>query len=446
MAKQSDGNVSSVFFGDCAFNHEVFNAVVRKDKRPKKVREELEASLAKLGWDASQGVAVIFDKTSKIWGPLHEKVLEDTFKERTATFEFLKSSSKDEDKQKLEVFQALFCDKGKVVKPRYCITVCTGRSESYFDSQVMRAKGFDYEGVHYDSKEPIAEIPAKFVVFSNEQERILCQVNENEKKVGQQEVSSLDKLRTVKYLVDTAGLTQAQARKLFTGTTGQKAWYLTKLDHMWSSRWSKLFPNEQKRPDLGLVERCFLPPSGNKDRYISFSSFNSGSIGVFVNLIDRSTPDGLDELHRKIDDENVKNRAAGKPVKSYPGPTTAEEVEEFVMGKKDSPQKVGLDKKNITEFAENSANDVVKTFANAVLTGNTTEVAKLTADSLVYNRVHELCGEGKQNLILLALSKLVMEHQHFSTFLEWASNGKPFTMTEEIVGPVEPAPTSATQS
>jgi hypothetical protein len=298
--------------------------------------------LASTGWDATRGIAIIFDSRSPIWEQrkddngknLYQKILDDTYEERKKYYDALKTSEEPDNKIRLEVFQALYMDGDKLIRPRYLVTAGTGRSEVYFDAMFHRLKGYTYNNEMYPSQPVVSEIPVQYRIFSTEGERVVAQSRENDKKTGQYETSSLDKLRTIWYLYRTEGLTQQQAKLLAPGTVGQRGWQFCKLNSLWSESNENLrFPDEPPRPNLDIINRCFLPPRGEDARYISIASFSGESLSKLTELIDRSYPDGLKKRNERIAKDNEDKRNAGNESGCVPPlqPATADEVENFVM-------------------------------------------------------------------------------------------------------------------
>src|SRR5215471_10715327 len=173
-----------VQYGLIAWDHDALN-VSRRERRPKKDREILRNSLAKDGWLPTKGVVPVFDSKSPCFKKEGcQKIIEGVVAKRQALYDDLKKNAGNK-RIELDVFIALFCDKdGELLVPIYVGNACHGRSEEYYDSQVMRAKGertmFDSvqgETTKIVAADPVVMVPFYYRVYQTTVERIVDQVD-----------------------------------------------------------------------------------------------------------------------------------------------------------------------------------------------------------------------------------------------------------------------------
>ncbi len=445
MVKLNSGSLTTVQFGEFAYDHNLINRVVREKRRPKEAIDLLRHLLALEGWNAAYGLGLLFDSKSPIWNQFknddgksrYQEVLDKTYEDRKAQLEHLqKPDNNDPDKEvKLKVFKALFMQGDVVIKPKYLITAGTGRSEVYFDAMVARLKGYYYPNktenkiAHEPKPDVVSDIPVQFHVFATEAERIDAQLKENDKKNGQFEPTSLDKLRSINVLYKISGLTYQQARNKVPGTTGQKAWLLSELDALWSTNNRNCkFKDEPQRENINIVERCFYKPSDAG--YVSFAGFDSSSIGRLTELIDRSTPEGLTNRNKKIADKNDRLREEGRgaEVSVMLQRATSKDIEDYVSNKHEKPP-TQLPKKTWESFNKGSSGTVPAMFAKAQLSGTSEPILVVTENASIFDKLISLIESGKnKDFIMSALSSVVLDHPLFPLFVEYAMTEKTFSV------------------
>lgn len=432
MARSKNTEFQIVKFGMVAFDHNLINAIVRKERRKESASKLLRDSFAHGGWNAQLGIIGCFGSDSPIWNnnPAYAESLRKTYESRRSTFARLSSSTDEKDKVELTVFKELYCDdKGEVIKPRWLAATCNGRGEVYYDSQVLRATGMTRKATDYTEEtaasDPLGEVPIQVKQFSSEAERVRFQVQENSKEIGFFEMTSLDKLRAIAFLFETTGLPYAQARREYPGTIGQKGWLLVKLNSMWNEFHTQLFPNETVRPNLNLVARCEL--KSTDPGYISFASLND--VSRLAELVAGSTPDGMAEKNRQIENANIRLMDEGKDAKDFISRTTAEAIERFVTGQEKSPTPKGkvLSKDN-WEGLRGSKNHVIKAMAESHLGNNTEMLRPLHENKDTFNKLWSICADGKGVDALVAME--CMKHPLFAQFAELALAGKTFSIVE----------------
>lgn len=405
--------IKPFLFGEIAFVPGKTN-LTRFTPRGDKDKERLTYQLAAQGWIAQKGVIPCFNSKSPIWGPYKfQDAIDLYYKMMVDKYERLLNG---EDAVAVAVFEAMHVKSGKVIKPTMLANAAHGRGEVYFESQVLRAKGFVNKETteEFEPAEIVAHVPVELEVYNSEVERVRHQIDENAKNDVFVPPSDPDKLRTLAFFFQEAfPFTQAEARRMYPGTTGQKGWLFIRLNQLWSSTCPEkdLFEGETKRPNLGLLNRALLKPG--QDGYISFKSLNN--VGLLGEMIARSSKEGLAKKNEEIKERNNK-RSPNEDLEPILHPISAEEVESEMANPTKKNQGKGTDTmpKDQWEAVANSDNKLLQRVAQAHLKSDPTELRKMSSNAGLYNRVLELQEAGKTELMLLALA--VMEHEKFMDF------------------------------
>lgn len=440
-----------VKLGRIAWSHNRINTT-RQTRRSEEDRKRLIFDLAATGWNPQLGVIATFDERSPIFGN-YKDVIEGNPNAQYHKSEELRISemlgslegrrqyraemlANPNRKWEIEHFNAGFCDEeGNLIVPDLVNTTCTGRLEAYYHAMLLRLQGsegqadtfvYGQKNGYLPKSKPIWTVPVQIALIKDEAERIQVQKSENTKREGFVEPSAVDKLATIAKLYKEYSITQAQARRVYPGTVGTKAWLVCELDYLWSSRnHSCKFPNEGKlaRPDLNLLDRC-LQKKRNEE-WLDFKAMNDTSL--LARLVYRSNPSELKAANKRLDKERANAVKEGKPGPDTLEPISFDEINSLLRrtyGKGGSGNaKSTMAKKTAWEQAakrstESGEPTFVAKMAAEVLDGTMSSVHKMMAHDELFSSAMRAAESGESSHAVKALE--IMRHPQFLEFCKIA--------------------------
>lgn len=224
---------------------------------PSTKREELR-TLLRNGWWASEPITAEEIKKAQEWDEAKTDFVSLCLEERQAMWDKLKADNSTDGIVALKVFEEMFVHNGKLIVPKYLGSVCYQRGSTFFDAMCLRRKDLQPgEATLVDT------VPVLIATFKNQAELREAQVMENEGKLmGREGISDYDRLRNALYFY-TVGYIQKRFREIFKDTTGQKLFYLCKLN--------SYFPN------LHIIDRFLKKP--DEEDSLPFGPYKHGVLG-----------------------------------------------------------------------------------------------------------------------------------------------------------------------
>lgn len=221
-------------------------------------RDELRASLRN-GWWSDQSVKVEnIGSAVPISGEEGIDFVKAAMDSRQAEWDKLKADQSPDGIVKLKVFEDLFMDeKDKLIVPKYLAVHSFQRGSVYFEAMILRRKSLEK-----DEKPILTFVPIEMVKVSTEAKLREFQMQENEGKLtGREGVSDADRLNNARYFYGF-GYTQADMRRIFKDSMGQKLFAICKLDSIY--------------PDLRFIDRLLSPPE--MEDSLPFGPFRHGDL------------------------------------------------------------------------------------------------------------------------------------------------------------------------
>ena len=263
---------------------------------------------------------------------------------REAAWASLKSEAQTggtKEKLRLTVWEKLYVEAGKIIKPLYIFLTGNRRASEFFNAMVERVDLTNEEtGKPFGLASIDDTVPVIYEDYSGKEYRLKIQVRENAfKKRDFLPESAIDQLiitsRKMNY-----GASQSAIRDTFTSPTlGVKYYYLILLD--------------RKFPEVGIYERCQLKP--DNDRCIPLAAVRH---------------DVLQGMGQRFTAESTKEYNAKPSTKQEMPVLTQKEVEEyFSTGIKKGAGGGGvkiMDKTNIQNLSLQNANPIVRAAAEAI--------------------------------------------------------------------------------
>lgn len=325
-----------------------------------------------------------------------EKLSEMT--ERQATWEAkrdvaVKNPTDAQAVMELKIFEQVYTEpvdpanpdgERKLIEPIFSGNAGFRRSRAWFGAMVQRATAKPSPTDPEPDHSFHGQIPVRFVEYKNRAARLIDQQLENEMQgVGTVKMSDLDKLRVTHDLY-AEGCREVDVRKLYTSSTGQKAFGICRIDSYW--------------PSLKIYNRFFLPSEDND--YIPWGSVRHNEV---VALNNRS------EVQRKIK-EGIPLRESEHGLE----PLTQEDVDTYFRDK--AAQQRG-DGKNANKMM--SKDDIGGIAKNHKLLA-----ARFAADSILANTTSN------------SLQKLIEHHEPVNTITEMVTGDPKVAAMVDAVVPV----------
>lgn len=249
-------------------------------------------SLAQRQWNADNPVPVV---------EITDEELEAELKDRQTRWDSLKEATTAEAAVERQVFEMLYTEGGKLIRPKYSGNAGFRRHRAFFPAMVQRFKDSDKATKQGEPALDISGmIPVRVTKYASKIDRIIDQQTENELQgVGTKKMDDLEKLR-VTYDLFQDGCRESDIRRLYSSSTGQKTFGLCMVNANW--------------PDLKIIDRMLNLPTEHPD-YVKWGPVRHNEISKFNQRYDaqRKRKEGLP----------LKNDERGLE------PITAEEVDNY---------------------------------------------------------------------------------------------------------------------
>lgn len=234
---------------------------MRKAYGDDKVTNELRNSLAFHGWVWDNPVPAVKDPKSS--GALTTTQLAAEMERRqtewTRLKEILGPNNTLDNQAQLIVFEALYTEPVDATKPdkeRKLLTpIFSGNAGFRRARQYRSAMAQRYTNKAEAAEKDIRDmIPIREAFYKNDADRLIDQQLENEMQgVGTKRMENLEKLAVTKVLYD-AGCLEIQVRRLYSSSTGQKAFGICQANSNW--------------PALKVYDRFFIDPAAENVDFI----------------------------------------------------------------------------------------------------------------------------------------------------------------------------------